>query len=292
MQNVTSNRLQSATLKAPTMTPAALETYNIHASAATYLPTDDPIFDSLMVRISAMDTSLTLTASEQNQLDQAAQTWLDIKRAIKDAHADGGELASVIAQFAVNTITERTDLITMGGVVALCTRFMDSLPDPVLTEHTQALVNRTNTAANQAITEARKHGAPAHWNGQSALNTYRDCKGLWSARRTASIPRQIVQAIASLLAEAVPVIHARMVATKGQQEADELVKGLLHQISTLANHHLYPLIDAADQSPLDSNEIARKALEMFRMVFSLVGTMSRAFAPGANHMVSIQMKGL
>lgn len=81
-----------------------------------------------------------------------------------------------------------------------------------------------------------------------------------------------------------------MVATEGQQKADELVKGLLHQISTLANHHLYPLIDAAPTT--DTNEIACKALGMFRIVFSLVGTMSRAFAPGANHIVAIQMTGL
>jgi hypothetical protein len=264
-----------------------------------------PKHDSMMVGLDAMVEAMDMPDSDQAAYMHAAQVWLDIKRVALKAATSDDESAQILVPLDICLITADTPLLTMAGVMALCTRSLDSLPDPVLTERTQALVSRTNTAANQAITEASKHGAPAHWNGQAAMNTYRDCKALWSARRNESIPRQIVQAIATLLAEAVPVIHARMVATEGQQEANELVKGLLGQISTLANHHLYPLVDAADQieygddaeqsaaqTALDANEIAHRALEMFCIVFTLVGTVSRAFAPGANHMVAFQMKGL
>ena len=142
---------------------------------------------------------------------------------------------------------------------------------------------------------------------RDSTHNYRDCKTLMARGHHTKVPRQIVQAIATLLAEAVPVIHTRMVANEGQQEADTLVKGLLRQIGTLTNHCLYPLVDvahqaehrnveadhsASSQTPLDEHLTAHGAMDVFRAVFRIVGTMSQAFAPGANHMVSIQMKGL
>jgi len=153
------------------MTTAALDKYDMNAFAnvATYLPTGNHYFDELIVSLHAtFDVPADLSQADAKTFEDAAQAWLKIKRDIVElTPTDGPETARLIAELGHLMIG---NFMVETAVCALAFNFMDSRPDPKLSQRTQTLVNRTNTAANQAIADARKHGAPAHWSGQAPLH--------------------------------------------------------------------------------------------------------------------------
>lgn len=59
-------------------------------------------------------------------------------------------------------------------------RELGERPIPPLSPRTERALNKLAQQTNESIAEARKHGAPHHWSGESTVNTLRECQTLLS----------------------------------------------------------------------------------------------------------------